>query len=142
MDIFKFITDHYVLVTLAVVSGGMLLWPMLRGPGGSALSTLQATQLINHEDALMLDVRDSDAYAQAHIINARNIPMAQLEERAAELARQKGKTRPVIVHCDTGNRSGAGAALLTKQGFEKVFTLSGGIAAWKQAGLPVEGRSG
>ena len=142
MDILKFLSEHYVLVIIALASGGMLLWPLLRGPGGSSLSTLQATQLINHDDALMLDVRDADAYAQSHIINARNIPMAQLEARAVELARQKGKERPVIVHCETGNRSTAGAALLSKHGFEKVFTLSGGIAAWKQAGLPVEGRSG
>ena len=139
MDIFKFITDHLFLVTMALVSGGMLVWPLLRErSGGSSLSTLQATQLINREDALLLDVRDAAAYAQGHIINARNIPMSQLEERAAELGKQKGKTRPVIVHCDNGTRSAAGMALLNKHGFEKVFTLAGGITAWKAAGLPME----
>lgn len=139
MDIFKFITDHLFLVTMALVSGGMLVWPLLRErSGGSSLSTLQATQLINREDALLLDVRDAAAYAQGHIINARNIPMSQLEERAAELGKQKGKARPVIVHCESGTRSAAGMALLTKHGFEKVYTLAGGITAWKAAGLPME----
>jgi rhodanese-related sulfurtransferase len=136
---FKFLTEHVFLVTMALVSGGMLIWPMLRDrAGGSTLSTLQATQMINREDALLLDVRDAAAYAQGHIINARNIPMAQLEERAAELGKQKGKTKPVIVHCDNGTRSQAGMALLAKHGFEKVFTLAGGISAWKAAGLPME----
>lgn len=142
MNFLKFLSDHIFLVTIAVVSGGMLAWPLLRGTGGSAaVTTLQATQMINREDAIMLDVRDTDAYAQGHILNARNIPMAQLEERVAELAKGKGKTRTIIVHCETGVRSNAAHALLVKQGFEKVFTLSGGIAAWKTAGLPVEGKA-
>jgi len=139
MDILKFLSDNLLLVTVAVVSGGMLVWPLLRErSGGTSLTTLQATQLINHEDALLLDVRDAAAYAKGHIINARNIPMSQLEARAAELGKQKGKTRPVIVHCENGARSAAGMALLSKHGFEKVFTLAGGISAWRAAGLPME----
>ena len=139
MDIFKFVSDNLFLVTMAFVSGGMLVWPLLRErTGGSNLSTLQATQLINREDALLLDVRDAADYAKGHIINARNIPMSQLEERAVELGKQKGKTRPVIVHCQNGTRSAAGMAMLSKHGFEKVFTLAGGITAWKAAGLPME----
>ena len=59
-------------------------------------------------------------------------------ERAVELGKQKGKTRPVIVHCQNGTRSAAGMAMLSKHGFEKVFTLAGGITAWKAAGLPME----
>lgn len=139
MEILKFLSNNLMLVTVALVSGGMLLWPLLRErSGGSSLSTLQATQMINREDALLLDVRDASAYAQGHIINARNIPMSQLEERAPELGKQKGKTRPVIVHCESGTRSAAGMAMLNKHGFEKVFTLAGGISAWKAAGLPME----
>lgn len=138
-NIFKFISEHMFLVTMALVSGGMLIWPLLRDKtGGTTLSTLQATQMINHEDALLLDVRDADSYAQGHIINARNIPMSQLDERAAELGKQKGKAKPVIIHCENGTRSTAGMALLVKHGFEKVFTLAGGISAWKAAGLPME----
>lgn len=139
MEILTFLSNHLLLVTVALVSGGMLVWPLLRERTGStALSTLQATQLINREDALLLDVRDAAAYAREHIINARNIPMSQLEERAAELGKQKGKSRPVIVHCENGNRSTAGMAVLSKHGFEKVFSLAGGISAWKAAGLPLE----
>jgi rhodanese-related sulfurtransferase len=139
MEILTFLSNHLLLVTVALVSGGMLVWPLIRERTGStALSTLQATQLINREDALLLDVRDAAAYAREHIINARNIPMSQLEERAAELGKQKGKSRPVIVHCENGTRSTAGMAVLSKHGFEKVFSLAGGISAWKAAGLPLE----
>lgn len=139
MHIFKFISEHLFLVAACLVSGGMLIWPLLRDrAGGATLSTLQATQMINREDALLLDVRDAAAYANGHILNARNIPMSQLEGRIAELGRQKGKTKPVIVHCENGTRSQAGMALLAKSGFEKVFTLAGGVSAWKAAGLPME----
>lgn len=142
MNILRFLSEHIFLVTLALVSGGMLVWPMLRGNGGGAgVTTLQATQLINRDDAIMLDVRDAAAYAQSHILNARNIPMADLEGRVGELAKGKGKTRVIIVHCESGVRSTAAHALLTKQGFEKVFTLNGGIAAWKDAGLPLEAKA-
>lgn len=139
MDIFKFITDHAFLVAIAVTSGGMLVWPLLREKkGGNELSTIEATQLINREDALLLDIRDAAAYANGHILNARNIPMAQLEERSDELGKQKGRKRPVIVHCDSGARSGAASAVLAKHGFEQVYSLAGGINAWKAAGLPIE----
>ncbi len=140
MDISKFLIDNIFLVVMAVVSGGWLLWPMLRGARATALSTLQVTQLINQQDAVLLDIRDTAAYAGGHILNARNIPMAQLDERAAELGRQKDKTKPVIVYCDTGVRSAAAEATLAKHGFEKVFALNGGLAAWKTAGLPIEKR--
>lgn len=140
MDILKFLSDNIYLVILAAVSGGMLVWPMLRGSlgGGSSLNTLQATQMINQQDALMLDVRDAVAFAEGHILNARNIPLAQLDARAGDLGKQKDKARPIIVHCETGARSSGAVAILNKQGFEKVFTLAGGLAAWKQAGLPTE----
>lgn len=139
MDIPKFLLDNIYLVTVAVVSGGWLLWPLLRGStSATSLSTLQATQMINQQDALLVDVRDSAAYAGGHILNARNIPMPQLDERAPDLVKQKGKARPVIVYCDTGTRSAAAEAVLAKHGLEKVFALNGGLSAWKAAGLPVE----
>ncbi len=139
MDIPKFLLDNIYLVVVALVSGGWLIWPLLRGSASaSSLSTLQATQMINQQDALLLDVRDVSAYAGGHILNARNIPMQQLDERAADLARQKGKDRPVIVYCDTGARSAAAEAVLAKHGLEKVFALDGGLSAWKAAGLPIE----
>ena len=137
VNLIKFVGDNIFLVAVAFVSGAMLVWPAVRrGAGGASVSTLQAILLMNQKNALVLDVRDAAEYEKGHMLNARNIPLGELEARSAEL--QKHKAKPVIVVCDTGNRSGRAAAALRKQGFEQVFTLGGGIGAWQQAGLPLE----
>jgi len=136
-DLTKFFLDNIYLIAVAFVSGAMLLWPVVRrGAGGASVSTLEATQLINRQDALILDVRNAEEFRKGRILNARNIPLPELDARNSDIARYK--TKPVIVACESGSRSGAAAAVLRKQGFAQVFSLRGGIAAWQQAGLPVE----
>ncbi|HEY8070050.1 MAG TPA: rhodanese-like domain-containing protein [Burkholderiales bacterium] len=133
----EFITKNIFLIAVALVSGGMLLWPLLRkGAGGPWVNTLEATQLINRSDALVVDLRSAEDYAKGHILGAKSLPLADLERRAGEL--EKHKSKPVIVHCGDGNRAGGGVAALRKLGFGSVSNLSGGYAAWQQAGLPVE----
>jgi len=133
----EFISKNIFLVMIAAVSGGMLLWPLLRkGAGGPWVNTLQATQLMNREDAVVVDVRPAADFAKGHILGARSIPLAELEKRAGDL--DKYKAKPVIIYCDTGNRAGGGVALLRRNGFANVVNLAGGYAAWQQAGLPVE----
>jgi rhodanese-related sulfurtransferase len=137
VNIVKFVTDNILLVAVALASGAMLIWPAVRrGAAGASISTLQATLLINQQNALVLDVREAAEYEKGHMLNARNIAFGELQARAAEL--EKHKAKPLIVVCDNGNRSGRAATALRKQGFEQVFTLSGGIGAWRQAGLPLE----
>jgi len=132
-----FIIKNWALVLITAVSGGMLVWPLLRkGAGGPWVNTLQATQLMNREDALVVDLRAADEYAKGHILGARSLPLADLARRAGEL--DKFKSKPVIVHCATGSSAGGAVALLRKNGFANVVNLSGGYAAWQQAGLPVE----
>jgi rhodanese-related sulfurtransferase len=129
--------DNIFLVAVAVVSGAMLVLPLLRrGAGGPSVTTLQATQMINRQDALLLDVREQAEYAQAHILNARGLPLSQLEARIGDI--EKFKDKPLIVYCATDNRSSSAAATLKKRGFSNVVILSGGFAAWQQAGLPVQ----
>lgn len=133
----EFISKNIFLVMIAAVSGGMLLWPLLRkGAGGPWVNTLQATQLMNREDAVVVDVRPAADFARGHILGARSIPLAELEKRAGDL--DKYKAKPVIIYCDAGNRAGGGVALLRRNGFGNVVNLTGGYAAWQQAGLPVE----
>lgn len=132
----KFIQDNIFLIAIAFASGAMLVWPMVRrGAGGATVNTLQATMMINKEDALVLDVREPAEFDAGHIINARNIPLGELEKRAAELS--KWKEKPIVVACASGNRSSSALAVLKKQGYARAFNLAGGFAAWKQAGLPV-----
>ena len=133
----EFISKNIFLVLAALVSGGMLIWPLLRrGAGGPWVSTLEATQLINRSDALVFDLRTAEEYAKGHILGAKNIPLGELERRRGEL--EKYKAKPVIVHCATGNSAGGGVALLRRNGFESVHNLAGGYAAWQAAGLPVQ----
>lgn len=129
---------HLVLFGTAVVTGGMLIWPLVSRlvRPGSDVGPLEAVQLINRRDAVVIDVRDAGEYASGHITNARHIPEAQLAERMKEL--EKFKSRPIIVACRAGTRAAGAAALLRKQGFAEVFALRGGIAAWQQASMPLE----
>ena len=132
----EFIRNNVLLIVVALVSGGMLLWPLVRRTtGGPWVNTAQATHLINREDALVVDVREPGEYGAGHILGARNVPVARLGE-SGDLG--KRKERPLILYCDSGDRSGKAAAALKKQGFTRVVNLSGGIGAWQQAGLPVE----
>ncbi len=132
-----FIQENIFLILIAFASGAMLIWPAVRrGAGGPWVDTLDATQLINRSDAIVIDVRDTAEYANGHILGARNIPLRELEERIAEL--EKHKAKPVIVHCDGGKRATSALPLLRKHGFANVFSLTGGYGAWQQAGLPVE----
>ena len=132
----EFIKNNILLFAVAFVSGAMLLWPYLRrGAGGPWVSTLQATQLINREDALVLDVRETTAFAGGHLLGAKNMPLASIEARAGEL--DKHKAKPVIVVCGDGSRASKAATILREKGFANVVNLSGGFAAWQQAGLPV-----
>lgn len=129
---------NFVLLAAVLVSGGMLVWPLIARVTrrGSEVGPMEAVQLINRQDAAVIDVRDTAEYKAGHITNARNIPEPRIEERLKEL--EKLKARPIIVSCGRGNRSVAVVARLRKLGFEQALSLRGGLAAWQQAGMPLE----
>lgn len=129
-----FIQQNLLLVILALTSGAMLLATGFGG-GGARVSTGEATNLINREDAQVIDVREAAGFGSGHLIGARNIPVAKFADRAADLEKMKGK--PLIVCCETGLRSGKAVKDLRKLGFDRVFSLDGGIEAWRKAGLPL-----
>jgi len=132
-----FVRNNLLLFVVALLSGAMLVWPLVRrGTGGPWVTPAQATHLINREDALVLDVRDPGEYGAGHILGAKNVPLARLDEAPAELAKRKDK--PLVVYDDRGERASKAVAALKRLGFSRVVNLSGGIGAWQQAGLPVE----
>ncbi|OHC63525.1 MAG: sulfurtransferase [Rhodocyclales bacterium RIFCSPLOWO2_02_FULL_63_24] len=135
----EFLQQNMIWVALACISGGMLLWPMLTGGGVANLTPAQATLLMNREDALVLDVRETGEWSSGHIPGARHITLAQLDKRMSEL--EKFKERPIIICCASGNRSSSACGQLKKGGFEKVFSLSGGISAWLESNLPLTTKS-
>lgn len=130
----EFIQQNLLLVALVVVSGSLLLASFRRA--ANELTPVDATLLINREDALVIDIRSPAEFADGHIPNARNLPADKLAERIGEI--EKFKSRPLIVNCKSGMRSASACGQFKKFGFEKVFNLAGGVGAWQQAGLPIK----
>ena len=131
----EFLQENMIWVAIACVSGGMLIWPMIAGGNVANLSPAEATLLMNREDALVLDVRETGEWSSGHITGARHITLAQIDTRLSEL--DKFKEKPIIVVCATGNRSSSACGQLKKHGFGKVYSLGGGISAWRDASLPL-----
>ena len=138
----SFFQDHFLLrlenllfIITAVISGLLLLWPMVTQRGIKEIDTRTAVQLINYQDALVLDVRDDSEFAAGHLPNAKHIPSEKIEERWTEL--QKYKEKPVVMIYRGGIRSNHASLVLKKNGFSQVVNLIGGIDSWKRAGLPM-----
>jgi rhodanese-related sulfurtransferase len=103
---------------------------------GSFLSPSMAIRLMNnHSDALVLDVRTAADYNKGHLKGAKNVPLNDLAASVEGLSDNKSK--PVLVYCNSGNTVMRAIKLLKKAGFEKVNNLDGGIAAWKEANMPL-----
>ena len=132
----KFIVDNWMLLLVALSSGGMLLWPALQGATQGGLTPAGAVNLINREKAVVIDVCETEEFAAGHVGGAKNIPLNQLEEKLASTVKNKGV--PLILVCQTGARSGRALAIAKKLGYEKAQLLGGGMGAWKTASLPLE----
>ncbi|MCA1773845.1 MAG: rhodanese-like domain-containing protein [Halomonas sp.] len=134
-QLFEFVMNHPLLVGAFVLA--LVAWIVYetRSASTNALTASEATQLINREDAVVLDIRESKDFKTGHIAGARNIPQSSLDSRMNEL--NKVKDKPVIVVCKHGQSSGAAQAKLAKEGFERAFKLKGGMAQWQADGLPV-----
>lgn len=131
----EFVGNNLILfVALAVVSA-LLVQNLLSTGGKSNIPPLKATEMINREDAVVLDVRPMTDFNKGHVIHALNIPSNGLKNQMAVL--DKYKDRPIIVACRSGGQSAAACKLLRKAGFEKIFNLQGGMLAWQNANLPV-----
>jgi len=130
----QFLIENIFLIAIAFASGAMLLWPLVRTKvSGPALTTLQVTQLINGKNATIVDIRSPEEFARGSLPNARNLPAEKVKDGAGVLKKDK----PVIVVCATGREAGKVAAQLRSSGFNDVFVLGGGLAAWREAGLPI-----
>jgi rhodanese-related sulfurtransferase len=133
-----FIEKNWILFLAFFLSGAMILWPLVqrRLSPVKEIGTLNVTQLINHQNALLLDVREANEFTGGKLPGAVHIPLSQLKDRTAELA--KMNSRPVIVYCGLGRRARSASAVLASAGFASIYMLSGGLKAWKDAGLPLE----
>jgi rhodanese-related sulfurtransferase len=126
-----------MLISIALASGGMLLWPMISsGMNAGALTASGAVQLINREKAVVVDVSEADEFSAGHVSGAKNVPFGELEARLPGIV--KNKALPVILVCASGARASRAVAVAKKLGYEQAQSLGGGLKAWKEANLPLE----
>ncbi len=134
-DIVTFLQTHWALsLGLLIVFGLLVLLELLKQKQSLGVTTSQATQLINRENAVIIDLRSADGYASGHILNAVSIPFAEFSEKLKKI--EKYKTQPIILVCMTGADSVRALQTLQKQGY-RAYTLSGGLRAWREAELPL-----
>lgn len=132
----NFIIENWYLILLALASASMLLWPVLAGGGAAGLSTADAVQLINRQKAVVVDVCGPEEYAEGHVTGAKNVPLAQLQERLPTVV--KNKSVPIIMVCSRGARARRAAIMAKQIGYDNAQALAGGLGAWREANLPVE----
>ncbi len=130
----NFLIDNWMLLAMALASGLALLLPVLTKGGG--LDPQAMVQLMNRDKAVVIDVCEPDEFARGHVIGAKNLPLSQLEDKLAQVV--KNKSAQVIMVCQVGARSARAAATARKLGFENVQSLSGGLRAWTAASMPTE----
>ncbi|MFK4751506.1 MULTISPECIES: rhodanese-like domain-containing protein [Oceanospirillaceae] len=132
-QVFEFIGNHWWLVAIwGAFMAALLLDNKHRS--GASVSPAQATQLINREDAIVVDIRDKKEFSGGHLANARNIPFAELAKRMNEL--NAHKDHPIVLVCKTGTTVSVAAKMLKEKGFNTV-RLAGGMMEWSAQNLPV-----
>ena len=136
-DYIDFVTDNLFLVTLLLIllTAIVITEAKKLAKKYKDLTPTEAVQLLNHENAVMLDVRDASELSGSGIRDAKHVAFSTLDSHLSELVKLKDK--PVIAFCMNGFKSPKACRLLCKQGFTKVYSLKGGIVAWKQANMPV-----
>jgi len=134
----EFIAQNWVLIAgIAFVIFMLLFEPLrMRMSGIATASVFDAVSLSNHDGAIFVDVREKKEMTGGIISGAYQVPLSSFENSATQL--DKFKDKPVIVYCRTGNRSPNAAGKLKKKGFNRVYTLTGGILAWQKEKLPLE----
>jgi rhodanese-related sulfurtransferase len=133
----EFTANHPFLALSVVLSlTAVIVYELrLRTQGLHQLSASDAVRLIN-KGATIVDVRKAEDYTAGHIVNARNVPLGAIEADPSG-AINKAKNRPLLTVCDSGTSSAKSALLLRRAGYEIVFSLKGGLAAWRSDNLPL-----
>jgi rhodanese-related sulfurtransferase len=134
-QIIEFTTNHSMLVAALAAVLVMLAFDIIRHTlsGVADVEPGQATRLLNAEHAVMVDFRSTQEFRSGHIANA--VHIENVEGAGEKLGKYRDK--PLIVYCNSGNRSIGICGKLRKQGFDRVYNLKGGLQAWQKAELPV-----
>lgn len=134
----EFARDNMFLSAAWVILALMLVYSLVSSAFSpiKELGTHEVTQLINREDAILLDIRTAADFKKGHIIGARQLKAEEVRE--ANFSRlEKSKDKPIVVVCNMGISAKKTAAQLLKAGYSRVSVLKGGMGAWQSANLPV-----
>ena len=132
--LFAFISNHPFLVGAFVIILVLFVRNEIRR-SGKQVTAQELVNLMNRDQALIVDVRDPNDFSQGHIVNSMNIPFAALARRIDEL--EKFKEKPLVIACKMGQQSGAAGTMLRKAGFQNVARLRGGLTEWRSLNMPV-----
>ena len=134
----QYLQNNIWMVVVMISSGLMLFWSFFgnRIRGIKDVNTVEAIELINHKNAVILDVREEAEYKSGHLLNAKWLPLGKLDDRIGELERYRDK--PIVVVCRSGQRSASACSKLSKQGFTQAYNLAGGVMGWQKSNLPLE----
>ena len=134
-QLFEFIGNHVTLFLALAAVSALLVQNLMSGAGSKQIDNREVTELINREDAIVVDVRPMTDFTQGHIVNALNIPINGFKSQIGQL--EKHRDKPIILTCRSGATSSSAYKMLLKEGFERVHELRGGMLAWQSANLPV-----
>lgn len=136
-QLIEFITNNSLLVLALVAILFMLIGGEVRQrlSGVTEIGPVEATRMLSHDNAVMIDMREDKEYREGHIVNSIHAPASKKDNYTGKL--EKYRDRPLIVYCRSGQRSTAVCSKLRKQGFESVYNLKGGVLAWQKAELPL-----
>lgn len=135
----EFILNHYIL-SLALATVTFLLIQELIESAGRKFQFLSPTMTVakmnTHPNTAVIDVRDYTDFNKGHIESATNIPLDKLKDQVQSLAIVKDQ--PIIVACQNAARATSACKILTTEGFNQVFCLTGGMDAWTESKLPIK----
>lgn len=135
----EFIFNHYILVLAFAVVTYLLVQEIIDSIVNKArhISPLSLVAKMNNEEVVIIDVREAPEFVDSHIEQAINIPLSKFKDELPKL--EQYKTKPVIITCQNGARSASAGRQLTKAGFNKIYSLTGGMTAWEEEyKLPVK----
>ncbi len=133
MDYIVFMNEQWLLVSILCVLIYAFTWTE-KSKGGKGVSVHGMTQLINQDEGVVLDLRDTADFRKGHIVDAINIPFSKLADQLTSLEKHKAKT--LILIDKMGQHSGSAGRTLRKHGFN-VCRLNGGISEWQSQNLPL-----
>jgi len=135
-QLLDYFTNHPLLAGAAVLMTLLVLGYELRqrSVGTVAVAPNDAIRMMN-TGAVLVDLRSANQFKDGHIEGARSVPGDALAADPKALERLAGKT--LVLYCDTGATTAAALRTLARAGVKDVFSLRGGLAAWKQENLPV-----